>query len=72
MQYYTVLSTIFRHFFEKFDNLSSAFRCTYDRLLQLTRWLKLKPNSFPYIRDSPKTLLFETEEVFGSRIFEKS
>ena len=63
-----------------FDNLSkNLIVCTehFDVLVMSNRPFtkvppKFKPNSSPYTRHHPNTLLFETQEIFfSSRIFEQ-
>ena len=36
--------------------------CQIDRLLQFSRSLEFRPNSYPYTQDYLNTLLFETQE----------
>ena len=56
------LRIFFWQFVDKFDHLSSAFRCSYGIESTVYYSFLLQPNSSPYTHDYPKALLFEIQE----------
>ena len=72
LQFSAARSTNFRQFVEKFDNLFTAFRRSYDiesTVYCSSRLLKLKPDSSPYTHNYPNAPFCLTQEVFSPRFF---